>query len=557
MSAWKIRNSLRTIFVDPRKLIPVAIALIIVALIVWLGNMGLDQPRANLTQITIDPDVFSAIIMLSLILFALSVIDSGLGDGLLAFGMPDVDYLFPSPISRRVVLAYRLPGLMFSALFMAGFLLMTFNVTAHVLHPKFHVIGHSEAPWWASTAALFLAGGVYTNLALLISIRILDRRVMQRILLASTIAIGGGLGLLAWIKGFGAVEAIVQSPVVRWIFLPSSLASESLLDGFSHQPALAPLMWLLMGYVASVIPLFMSRANWYEQSIVSSERVSTVRNAAKAGYSSLMAAKAESYKGTRTKTYTLKPFGQGAYALLWAHLCAAAKKPTANFFGPVCAGVGAGAFAAFAVSANVETQGIGFTAITMIALYCSMGFMATAKTASESAIRRRELLAPLPFPGWQSVAANLGAPFATAFLFFLGCAITYVVMRGPNSLMVAFGFGIALPLRLAARMILQYIVVIAYPDAADKMQQFIAVGVYLLVATPFLIAEFILCIPGLLLHSPWLLLLLVSFFQVPLTAILLFLAGKASETAVATGEPVRIWSLVARRTRSRDTGVAE
>ena len=555
LSFWKTRNALRTLFSDPRKLIPFGLAIIIIVAMVVLATIDLGKQKPNLTHDHLDPRAFHVGATLSLILLGLSFIDSGLGDSLLALGMPDVDYLFPSPISRRYVLAFRIPALLFSALFMAGFVLMAFNLTTQVARPQWTSVGHTVPPGWAAPAALFLSGGIYMNLAMYISVRINDRRAIHRALMTFVFAVAGILGLLGWFRGLGAVSGIVESSLVWWIFLPSSLACESLIAGYSLHPALQPLGWLCIGYVVSLIPLFTSNANWYEQSIVSSERTTAFRQAARGGHSALAAARAASFTRTSNKMYTVRPFGQGAMALLWAHMCAAAKKPFANFIGPTIGGIGAGFFAAMATSANKDTENLGYSVLFGIAMYCSMGFMASAKTACEAAIRRRELLSPLPIPGWKSVAANLAMPLCTAFLFFFSIGVTYAILRAPSWQLIAFAFVIGLPLRLAARMTLQYIVGLGFPDVADKLQQFFALGIYAVATSPFLATEALLCIPGILTHNPWVLLVCLTVFQIPLTAMLLLLAGKASEKAVATGEPVRIMSLLkSDKTRSSIRG---
>lgn len=547
LSFWKLRNAIRTVLSDPRKLIPFGIALLIILAMVGLATIDLGKANPNLTHDHLDPRAFQAGATLCLILLGLSFIDSGLGDSLLALGMADVDYLFPSPISRRFVLAFRIPALLFSALFMAGFVLMAFNLTTSVARPQWPNMGHTAPPGWAAPTALFLSGGIYMNFAMTISVRINDRRLLHRALMAFVFGIAGFLGLLGWLKGLGAVESLVESPFVRWTFLPSSLACDSLVAGYSLHPALQPLEWLALGYFISLGPLFTSNANWYEQSIVSSERVSAFRQAARGGYSSLVAAKAAGIRRANGRDYTVRPFGRGAMALFWAHLCAATKSPFGNFLGPALGGIGAGAFSAFATSANKDTENIGFAALFGIALYCSMGFMASAKTACEAAIRRRELLSPLPIAGWKAVAANLAVPFCTAFLFFASIGVTYGIAQAPNWPLIVFTFVVGLPLRLIARMILQYIVGLGYPDVADKIQQFFAIGIYAMATSPFLATEVLLCIPGLILHSIWTVIIALTAFQLPLTAILLTLAGKAAEKAIATGEPVRITSLLPGR----------
>ena len=127
LSALKFRNGMRTLLTDPRKLVPFLIFLVIVAGSIALALWGIERHITPGIRATLRGDEFSAGVLIALILLGLGFIDSGLGDNLLAFGASDVDYLFPSPISRRLILAYRLPGLMFGNMFMAGFALFAFG----------------------------------------------------------------------------------------------------------------------------------------------------------------------------------------------------------------------------------------------------------------------------------------------------------------------------------------------------------------------------------------------------------------------------------------------
>jgi len=548
LGGFKIRNGLRTLFSDPRKLIPFIILVFGIIGSVALANLGLNERNAVGAHASLDGSAFSAGVMIALILLGIGFIDTGLGDGLLAFALCDVDYLFPSPISRRIILAYRLPGLMFGNLFMTGFALFSFRVATGIAHPQLAHTGHTISSQWVAPIALYLSGGIYMNLAMFISITVPDRKIYHKIVMAGTIALCAALGLIAWVRGMPTVEAVVQSPSMKWIFLPSTLGSKTLLAGYAHLPTGPWLLWLLFGYLISLIPMFLSKTNWYEQSIVSTERVSSFRSAARGGYATLMAARASSFKHKGDRPYTFAPFGQGAMALFWAHLCAAGKRPLANFFTPFIGGLGVGTFGALAAIKNhgsgYESDVIAYAGILMVVAYGSLGFMTTAKTASESAIRRRELISPLPIKGWQAVAANLGTPYVSGLLFFFGCAVMYVAFRAPSWPILGFGIGIGLSLRLAARMALQYIIGVVYPDAADKIQQFFAVGIYGLLAMPFIIVEGIVCLPGIYFQSIWMGLIAVTLVQIPFVALFIFVAGKASDRAVATGEPISIWSLL-------------
>jgi hypothetical protein len=419
--------------------------------------------------------------------------------------------------------------------------------------------GHTISPWWVNPLGLFLSGGIYFNLAMFLSIQFKERGFFQKGLWVLGAILGVTVCYLAASGGIDLAVQFLQSPVLRTIFYPSALASDTILAAYSQQPASGPLGILLIGYAITLALLLCSNSNWYEQSIASTDKWTAFRQAAKGGWSGVMAVKAASYKYRGSKTYTVAPFGRHAVALFWAHLCAAAKKPVPNFIIPMLAGLfvgGAGATAIHSIvggltrpgreghAAGSGSESLGYTLLGIMIFYLWQGFMTTSRTASESTVRRRELIAPLPISGWKTVAADMGVPVCAVLICFVMATASYIAMGGPDALLVAFGFGIAMPLRLATRIVLQHIVVLAYPDLADKIQRLLSMLICTVVGIPFLIAEAVVCLPGLFLHSVWGALIPLALVQIPLGALFLFLAGRASERAIATGEPVSLLRLV-------------
>jgi len=494
-------------------------------------------------------------------LIGIGVINTGLGDRLLALGPSDVDYLFPAPISRRIVLAYRLPSLTFGAVGIALYVLFMISMFTQMSDPVMPNSGDTVSPWWVNPVALFLSGGIYLNLAMTISIRVPKRSTYQKGLWIVSSLLGAAFAYVAWIGGVETAGKLLQAPALRVLFLPSALASDALIAAYSQQPPWSPLLWLLLGYVSSLALMFSSNANWYEQSIASTEKWTALRQAAKGGWAGVMAVKAASYKYKGAKEYTITPFGTHAGALFWAHLCAAAKKPIPNFILPLAAGLAFGGIGGTTIRSimgglsssshrlhsDIGTESLGYTVLGLMAFYLWQGFMTTSRTASEASIRRRELTAPLPIIGWQSVLADLGVPFCAVVICFVSGALAYLVVGGPSAAFVAFGFGLALPMRLTGRIALQHVVVIAYPDLADKIQRLISMLVGMAIGLPFLVLEAVACLPGLFFHSIWAALIPLTLIQIPLAVLFFTLAGKATERAIATGEPVRIFGLFSAR----------
>lgn len=543
MSWWKLRNSLRTLLTDPRKLIP--LLFIGGSMLCSFGSMFLTTmaPRPASMLQTVDPGMLHAVTALAMVAVGVIVFNIGLGDNLIAFGMPDVDYVFPSPISRRAVMAYRLPTLTWGALMSGGLIVLMYSMFFRISGAQLPHMGSTPAPPGSTLLIATLCVGIYLNVALYLAIRVKNRELWHKILTGALLAFLIGVGVVWWQIGAIPAERLIGSDWVRWPLLPSTLASDAIYNCVAHEPIGRPLVGLAIGYALSLAPLLLTRINFYEQSIASSERVSALRTAAKGGYASLMAARAANYKHKASRDFTIAPFGQGAMALFWAHLAAAAKKPWATFATPLVGGVVAGILGA---EANRVQTGLGVGAIAAAAFYASIGFLAAGKTASEAAIRRRELLSPLPIPSWQSVAANLGVPFMIVTLFACGATVAYALDGGAMPGMVAFGLLLLFPLRTMGRMTLQYGLVLNFGDLADKVQQLMSGLVYYLAATPLAIAEFIICIPAIVLRSPWIAIIGVTLLNVPILIGMLALVGKAAARAVASGEPVSLWSMLGR-----------
>jgi hypothetical protein len=66
-------------------------------------------------------------------------------------------------------------------------------------------------------------------------------------------------------------------------------------------------------------------------------------------------------------------------------------------------------------------------------------------------------------------------------------------------------------------------------------------------AIPLFLAEIVVCIPAMLTQSVWAALIPLALIQFPFLFVLLAIAGRASERAIATGEPVSIWRVVTRK----------
>ncbi|HLK15442.1 MAG TPA: putative ABC exporter domain-containing protein [Fimbriimonadaceae bacterium] len=537
LSWWKFRNSLRTLLSDPRKLIPAAIILLILSCsflpLLIAGNM----PTAHKPVVPVDPTLLHAGIALVTVLIGAAIIDSGLGDNLLAFAMPDVDYLFPSPISRRVVMLYRLPAMTFAAIASCGIVVFFAAFFKNLIGITVPNMGTSPSSSWIPLIALSLCVGTYLNLSLFIAIQFQRRVLVHRCLVGAIVLLLAVIGFVGWQSGIESAVGIVESPWLRWGLLPSRLATDAIYAATTNHPVGPDVAWLTLAYALSLCPLFASNANYYERSIVTSERAATIRSAAKSGYAAMMAARASTGKHRKYREYTLSPFGRGAMAVFWAHLCAAAKKWFATFALPTMAGIAIGVVA---VRVGEMRHTIGLGIVLGAGLYASMLFMTGGRTASEAAVRRRDLIAPLPIPGWKVVAANLGVPWLVGFLFGFATALTYTIGGGWGWGTAILGLVVFLPLHFAVHTLVLYGIVLGYADLADKVQQLLGGFVYYVFAGPIMIADAVVGVPAYFVGGVTGAVVALIVVQIPAVILLLLLVGRASDRAIASGEPVTL-----------------
>jgi len=588
---WKLRNSLKTILSDPRKLVPVLIMVFAIgAPLAFVGLLlgplspihqsrsmhftdAMRQARRFPTHQLFNPAALSNAVWITLIAFGVLVIAIVLSGGLLAFSMSDVDYVFPSPISRRVILGFKLPSI-------TGRTAIAFVLPLSMFAFMFSTLSQINAdstfvgfPWWATPAAIFLSLGIYVNLALVVTLTVNKRKIVERLFGVFALIVALYVGLTGALQGASTLSTVLTTGWSRWVFLPSTLAAEVMTAPISQHSPHHQIALLLSGYVVTLIPMFAVNSNWYEQSIVITEKISAIREAVKGGASPFTASLNPKTLKSRIgsgQLYTVPAFGRGAWALVWAHVCAAGKKPWLICLGPIVAGVLFGIYgSAFKIHSFAPTTSVttdksgqmhfysysGFATINSMGVFTQLMFFMTAAMLFQSfsqlsclaAIKRRELINPLPIPGYQAVAADLVVPFGVLIVLCVSATVTAAIAGKEAIWLFAFNMCLLLPLRIAARMVLQYLVLLGYPDATDPTNRLMAGIAYGVAAIPLLLVELLVAVPAIIFHSVWSAVLPLAILQIPFFIGLLMLTGKAREKAIATGEPVTLLGTLRNR----------
>lgn len=508
LALWQLKNTLRTTLTQPRKLIPFLVFAAYVALQLFNAAMvatvhGGAPPGAERLLAGSEGMIASAAFIL-LVLLALTILDTGFSGGFLAFTLPDVDYLFPSPISRRLVLAYRLltkTGLsLIQATFLFYFLVWK---PLDIIAPDRYSAGDKVAALLATALCI----GGYANLAFLCKLifGFGKRRTVRAWLLGGVALILGAAVYGYWRAGVFGLEKLAGLQALGLLFFPCRLAANSIAGPLLRDDAWTPVPTLGLFYLVTAALLFSRRENFYEASLEGTERFARRLQAAREqnwgaifGAGSGAAPRARALRDEHP--YAVPPFGRGAVALFWAHLAAAAKRPTANFLLPAAAGVGLALFA----TAYVPHR---FSAIVTGGVCAYVMFFLTISGIAvfRQGIQRQPLVRSLPLTNWGAVLADVLPRTLLCSVTPAAAGLTLLPTRAEHAGEVAALLGLYLPAALLGLNLVQYGLALVYPESQDKFQQMLAGFISLFLngfAAAFL--ALLLVLPRALHAPPWL-----------------------------------------------------
>lgn len=493
LSWWQIKNSLRSSLRHPRVWIPLLLLAFIVS--AQIGSVLFSHPQSPLPPEAGDAlarnmGAISAAVFLTLALLGAAFLDRGLAGGALSFSPSDVACLFPAPFSRRLLLLFKLPAATLPQLLAVAFLAGTFGLfvwTPLQVRGSLHGGGVS-----ALLAALLCAAG-YINMGMILEVILSARRApwaRTGSLLVLGLALLGGITFL-WRHGMGGLSVLSHSPALIVLFAPCRLAADivaALLAG--HPPALRLWAGLLAWYGLSLALLLSRRENYYEAAATGAERTARARQALRSG--DWMATGKQPAQAAR-HAIRVPPFGQGAGALFWAHMAAAAKRSGTNMLAPLAGGIAVTLLLLFALprgGGGLPDHSFGGLPILEVLLgvitiyYVLYAVVLTGIPFYRRSLAREPLIRPLPLPTASVIAADVGARSALASLFFWGEGLTLLAARLPETGTLCLCLLLCLPVGVVCLNLLAYRIALAYPNADDKAHALIATFVQFLLLGP-------------------------------------------------------------------------
>ncbi|HEY3414956.1 MAG TPA: putative ABC exporter domain-containing protein [Armatimonadota bacterium] len=501
MSWWQFRNAIRTTLTEPRKLIPALVFLGLMGLqalnFVFIGSQSHQTPIPLVSEfIRLHASAARSMVFLFLAVLSVGQLESGLTGGALTFSLSDVDYLFPAPISRRIVLLYRIPAIVFRNLLYIAFFLFIGYLTFWRMTDAGQA-NLSGLPLYVAVSC-WLCGYTCIAITLEIVFGLGKARLAHKFAWAFLAALVGAIAMTIWRGGIDGIGALERSWVLGIPFYPCRLLADAFVSPLTGKPAGGSIWQLAVFFAATLLLLLTRTENYYEVTLTGSERIARLREAARSGsFSAIFAARfrnREAGRKGRATPYALPLFGRGAGAVFWAHLSSAAKRPFVNFVLPFSAGL---------VSAVVALMWLPGSAVEIVAgidAYVTWSFLLIATRSSfRQCVQLRSLVRPFPIRPWKVVVADVTPTVLTGSLFGWGAGLALLGYGGKERVIVAAALLFAAPALVCALALIQYVIALWYPSAQDKMQQLLSgfvsmalFGATAIVLTPFIAVPLIL-----------------------------------------------------------------
>jgi hypothetical protein len=250
--------------------------------------------------------------------------------GSLIFSIPHIDFLFPTPISRRSVLLMKLlRDYVKYTLWIAG-------AAIFIGAPVMQTLGGSLYPYGLVSIAalvaylLFVINVTHTlNIIFTFSFERFKQlgiaiKILLILAIASSVVVGTWHFASTGSADFSLRDA-ADSPVIKTVFAPADWCSSLILSPVTALNAQKIrfdkllLLWVLA--FVSFMALLSRKENIYEPSLGVSVKVARMKQAMRSGDATALRVQTLQEKGARRAKLLFFPqFGQGATALLWKNL---------------------------------------------------------------------------------------------------------------------------------------------------------------------------------------------------------------------------------------------
>lgn len=513
----QLANSIRNITRSPKRLIPV---IIIVASTVgsfinslfWLAG-GVERPQGPQLDLigSLPSEVVEAIVFIALSIGSVAIMYGAFSSGLLVFSIAHIDFMFPTPISRRKVLLVKLvKDYLKYALYVAVLFIFMGS-------PIYARLGVSMMPdGLVSILAVLALIIVVVNLAHTINIVFTFgfERLKQAASLVKAVLILAPVSAFAlaahkfaqnpakWKEALSGLE----SSVIGTIFAPAMWCAKLVLAPLKgitpNEWGLFGLLWLLAG--ASFALLMSRKENVYEPSLGISVKFAKRRLAMRTRDFTDIRVDAMKEKGDlRARGWSIPAFGLGATAFLWKNLVLRHRVYRSQLWLMILLPL----VIVFLVKEFLPER---FLKDSPLMLAYMMWILAmTSQGEMRSDLRYANVVKSMPVAAWKVIATQVMSStiYLTGGILLFSGYLWLLAPPARNETLLAFMIGI--PFVGFANVAAAAIPSLMYPDMKDVTQNYLC-GMVSFLLTAFVIGPTIVLVVAL-----W------SWFELPILIIVI------------------------------------
>lgn len=445
---------------------------------VSIAASGFARPGRMALAAAMIPGAVSEIIragaFLALSIGSMIVLYQAFAAGSLVFSIAHIDFLFPTPISRRSVLLVKLVKDYLKYAFWVTFF-VAFLGSPICLSLKLSVFPDGLITIAALTGYLLLVVNVAHTLNIIFTFGFERLKQAGRaVKLALALALGSVFvyGLEYYIRtgSFDFVTA-VNSPIIRTVFAPADWCADlvlaPLLPVGHKELSYLPVIWILA--LVSFAILMSRKENIYEPSLGVSVRASKLRLAMRSGDHTAFRTEVMREKGSRKAgRFAIPPFGRGAVALFWKSLLVRYRMSS----GQLILMVVLPALIALLARHTLAKEKEVLHYLPYVLVYISFVLSITVQPQVRAELKQANILKSMPIAGWKVMLAQSvnGSAYLGGGILVFATALWALVPDSRSSLLPACA--IVAPFIGFACISATIIPALLYPDMKDATQNF-------------------------------------------------------------------------------------
>jgi hypothetical protein len=476
-------NAVKLTIRSPKRLIP-ALVFGVWFCFVFVSNSfsrgGLHHVPAGLVPEMWVERLWSSVFALG-VLITIWLLQRAFSESLIVFGMPEVDFVFPTPIRRRVVMSLKLLKMYVKLGLYLAFIIYFISGPMQLLSMASGRGPSMAVGWFGALLYGILLLNVYTIINLIVSCRedgrwwlayVVRGVAYGLILLAVVVA---AVGYLRTGNIADSLALAVTQPVFIALMLPVRWAADLMVSPFIGWQRIFGIELAALGLLAaaSYVLVLLRKENPYEPSLSISARSSAARAAIRSGdWSRARAELLKSKPKASRPKFGIPPFGRGAVAVVWKNLNVLARSSGAQIRFAIALIVVAVIMSHAVVGQKVTPRDVELFVIFGL-LYVMWLFSAFMMQGFRADLKQVNILKPIPIPAWKLILAEIahGVVLVSLGSWLLIALVAIVYGTAERSLLPLAA--ISFPFVALSVVSSQAAVTVLYPSWEDASQRFL------------------------------------------------------------------------------------